>query len=143
VVWLFHSWEHIPRDLAEIIKVETCGIDPRKEGELKYCSQNDDGSHHYEGFYHFVGKIQGGVTANERYRIDNFEFAITIASSKSAGVAVDFQMPVVELAFQADVPLLLDESPITYRCIPIQKMRNSPNFRAIIFCLIISCSPPF
>lgn len=78
------------------------GIDPRKEADLFYCCQNDDGRHLYQGSYHFVGSIIDAPETNW-FRIGNFEFAITNVAIQSNVIPSEFPKPICELSFEANI----------------------------------------
>lgn len=93
------------------------GIDPRKEGEVYECFENEDGTHLYGGFYHIVGRVIDGPDLWKPTEKDsdvsspNFEKynSIKIGFNKDlALVPDDFPKPVIQFEFQMNVPWLLN-----------------------------------
>jgi hypothetical protein len=86
----------------------TLGIDPRKEGEVYECKQNEDGTHLYSGFYHT--KLWEPTTKDSEVYSPSFvkHSGIEIGFSEDlALVPGDFPMPVFQFEFQMNVPWLL------------------------------------
>ena len=79
---------------------EQFGVDPRKEGEIWYVYENDDGVHHYDGFYHFVGEVVG-ICELDWIEVGNFKFGLTNSTNKSTLVPDSFPNPIIELSVQA------------------------------------------
>jgi len=94
------------------------GIDPRKEGEVYECMENQDGTHLYGGFYHLVGRIIDGPKlwvpkeeVGSEVSSPNFEMHNGIEIGFNDEVALvpdDFPKPVIQFEFQMNVPWLLN-----------------------------------
>lgn len=64
----------LPQKLLNIFM--QLGIDPRKEGKIYHCCDNENGTHLYGGFYHIIGELITGddcwekasdSTSNDRF----------------------------------------------------------------------------
>lgn len=93
------------------------GIDPRKESEIWHTHRDESGLHHYGGFFHFVGFIEGGGDAKRMgngvgtFELESigehFEFGFT---SDAALIPESFAgREVTQLEFQTTVPWVLNE----------------------------------
>lgn len=76
------------------------GVDPRKEGEIWHVYENEDGVHHYDGFYHFIGEIVG-IDKLDWIEVGKFTFGLTNSSNESALVPDSFPNPIIELSIKA------------------------------------------
>ena len=93
------------------------GIDYRKESEIWHTHRDESGLHHYGGFFHFVGSIQGGEDAKRMVNEvgtfelesvgESFEFGFT---SDAALIPESFAgKGVAQLEFQTKVGWVLNE----------------------------------
>lgn len=95
---------------------EQLGIDGGKESEIWHTHRDASGLHHYGGFFHFVGAIEGGkdamvmVNGHGTYDLErigeDFDFGLT---SNVALVPTPFgENPIVQLEFQTRIPWVLN-----------------------------------
>ncbi|MDR7239148.1 hypothetical protein [Neobacillus drentensis] len=100
-----------PKDIMNIFNL--LGIDPRKEGEVYECLENEDGTHLYGGFYHIVGRIIDGpdlwipTEEGEEFSSLGHNEIETEFNKDLALVPDDFPRPVIQFEFQMNVPWLL------------------------------------
>jgi hypothetical protein len=100
-----------PKKIMNIFNL--LGIDPRKEGEVYECLENEDGTQLYGGFYHIVGRIVYGPdlgipneVEKEFYSLGHNE--IEIGFNKDLALVPNaFPRPVIQFEFQMNVPWLL------------------------------------
>lgn len=96
---------------------ERLGVDPRKESEIWRTHRDESGLHHYGGFFHFVGSIEGGRDAKRlvngigTFELEpaggDFQFGFT---SDAALIPESFAgKEVVQLEFQTRVAWVLGE----------------------------------
>ena len=105
---------------ADVIKLfNSLGISYDREVEVYHTHRLGPGSHHYGGWFHFVGRIVSGSDAARQIAANAWGFDLEKVSS-------DFELgftdrigllkepfkgyPVVQLEFQAAVPWLLAEA---------------------------------
>jgi hypothetical protein len=106
--------DSFPKDIMNTFNI--LGIDPRKEGEIYECIDNEDGIHLYGGFYHIVGRIIDGPDLwkpseeteefSSPHHIDHNHIEIGF-SKKLTLVPDNFPKPVIQFEFEMNVPWLL------------------------------------
>jgi hypothetical protein len=99
------------------------GIDPTKEGEISWVCVNDDGSHLYQGFYHFVGRLIEGPDCMVPFPFGNEEFhghnivlqsltnELRIGFTEKISLRPGdetFPEPILQLEFNMDIPWVLE-----------------------------------
>ena len=98
----------------------TLGIDPKKMTECYVNCQNADGTLFYGGFCHLCGTLIQGESAwgktseassrcdaDLMYHIDD-HFCVSFGEACDL-VEVQFEAPVLQIEFQADIPWVLDK----------------------------------
>ncbi len=96
------------------------GVDMRKVCECYANCTNEDGTLFYGGFFHVSGTMLGGESAwkeeNEEisywHEDETFQVSENFHVSFQEGVFLlekDFQLPVIQVEFSANIPWVLDE----------------------------------
>lgn len=94
-------------------------IDPTKPSNITEYCKNEDGTHFYSGFYHFVGKIVEGYDCRlsaepKAHKVEftslaqDFKIGFTVYQ---VDLAQEFPEPTVQVEFFTNIPWLLDEEP--------------------------------
>jgi hypothetical protein len=95
---------------------EQLGIDPRKESEIWHTHRDESSTHHYGGFFHFIGSIESGEDAKQTLNgVGTFDLE-SIEGYFEFGFTSDAQLipesfagqQVAQLEFQTEVPWVLD-----------------------------------
>ena len=69
-----------------------------KKGKFEVY-ENDDGVHHYDGFYYFVGEVVGSCEM-DWIEVGNFKFGLTNPTNKSTLVPDSFPNPIIDYQFR-------------------------------------------
>src|SRR5438128_2301049 len=92
------------------------GIDSGKESEIWHTHRDASGLHHYGGFFHFVGAIEGGkdamvmVNGHGTYDLERIgeDFDLVFTSNIALVPTAFGDNPIVQLEFQTRIPWVLN-----------------------------------
>ena len=101
----------LPTEILELF--DSLGINPTKEGEVFEICRNDNGTHSYGGFFHFVGRIS--VSERDSQTKPDFVeygngFSISFTNDVSL-VPKEFPVPIAQIDIQGDIPWICLETP--------------------------------
>ena len=102
---------------AALAILDRLGIDSHKESEIWHTHRDENGLHHYGGFFHFIGSIESGRDAKQKTNGhvtfdfesigEHFEWGLT---SNVALIRQSFAgAPVTQLEFAARIPWVIDK----------------------------------
>jgi hypothetical protein len=95
---------------------EQLGIDRSKESEIWHNYRDASGQHHYGGFFHFVGALEGGkdamvmINGHGTYDLERIaeEFDFGLTSNVALVPAAFGENQIVQLEFQTRIPWVLN-----------------------------------
>jgi len=92
------------------------GIDSHKESEIWHTHRDENGLHHYGGFFHFIGAIESGrdvMVKKSGYRTYDFEtigerFEWGLASETALVPSSFAGLPVTQFEFATRIPWIIE-----------------------------------